>query len=292
MSFPYLGETKTLNDQTRAGLPGEFIQLTEGVTHYELGGPLDGQPVVLVHGFSVPYYVWDPTFEALCTAGFCALRYDLFGRGFSDRPRAAYDIDFFDRQLSELIEGLELSEPVNLVGLSMGGPIIANFAGRHPELVAKLVLVDPAGVPIDAPSIMKLMLIPGVGELCLGLFGSEALISSMTEDFFDPGDVKILQDGYRPQMRYKGFKRALLSTMRGDVLGDSLPLYRSIGEGDLPVMLIWGREDRTTPFAHSQLVCDAIPQIQYHPIDNAGHIPHYERPEVVNPILIEFLRKH
>lgn len=51
MSFPYLGESKELSDETRAELPGEFIQLSDGVTHYEVAGPQDGQPVVLVHGF-------------------------------------------------------------------------------------------------------------------------------------------------------------------------------------------------------------------------------------------------
>jgi len=291
MSFPYLGETKTLDKETRADLPGEFLQLSDGVTHYEMSGPSNGQTVVLVHGFSVPYYVWDPTFEALTAAGYRVLRYDLFGRGFSDRPRVRYDFDLFDRQLLELIEALGLSTPLNLIGLSMGGPIIANFADRHPELVEKLVLVDPAGVPLQAPAILKIMLLPGIGELFLGLFGSETLLKSMTEAFFDPKDVAAFQDRYRIQMQYRGFKRALLSTMRGDVLMDSLPIYRRIGQSGIPVLLLWGREDRTIPFAYSHYVVDAIPQVQFHPIEEAGHIPHYERPEVVNPLLIEFLRK-
>ncbi|MBC8508414.1 MAG: alpha/beta fold hydrolase [Chloroflexi bacterium] len=291
MSFPYLDETKTLNDETRRDLPGEFVKLSEGVTHYELGGPEDGQPVVLVHGFSVPNFIWDPTFDALTAAGLRVLRYDLFGRGFSDRPRKRYDFTLFDRQLFELVEALEIERPFSLMGLSMGGPISANFTDRHPELVAKLVLIDPAGVPIDAPFILKLMLIPGMGELFLGLFGSKALLESMTEDLYDPKDIKLLQDGYRPQMEYKGFKRALLSTMREDVLGDALPIYKRIGDSDLPVLLIWGREDRTVPFAHSQFVLDALPQAQFHPIDDTGHIPHFERPEIVNPLLIEFLGK-
>jgi len=44
------------------------------------------------------------------------------------------------------------------------------------------------------------------------------------------------------------------------------------------------------PFATSEQVRAAIPQIEFHAIDEAGHIPHYERPEAVNPILIEFFR--
>ncbi len=289
MSFPYLGETKTLNDETRANLPGEFVQLFDGVTHYELGGPADGQPLVLVHGFSVPYFVWDPTFQALTEAGFRVLRYDLFGRGFSDRPGVDYDFDLFDRQLFELVETLEVGKPFALIGLSMGGPIIADFADRHPELVDKLVLIDPGGIPIEAPPTLKLLLLPGLGELFIGLFGSGSLLKSMAEDFFDPKDIEHIQDRYRIQMQYRGFKRALLSTLRNNILGDSLPLYRRIGDQEISVLLIWGREDRTIPFAHSQAVLDAIPRARFHPIDNAGHIPHYERPEVVIPLLIDFL---
>jgi pimeloyl-ACP methyl ester carboxylesterase len=51
--------------------------LSNGVVHYELTGSEDAPVVVLVHGFSVPCYVWDPTFEALTEAGFRVLRYDL-----------------------------------------------------------------------------------------------------------------------------------------------------------------------------------------------------------------------
>src|SRR5919109_740116 len=62
--------------------------------------------VVLVHGFSVPFFIYDPTFEFLTRAGFRVLRYDLFGRGFSDRPKARYNIDLFVRQLGELLDGV------------------------------------------------------------------------------------------------------------------------------------------------------------------------------------------
>jgi len=65
-AYLYLDEEKTtLDDEIRAALPGQFVELSDGVVHYELAGPENGPTVVLVHGFSVPYYVWDPTFDAL-----------------------------------------------------------------------------------------------------------------------------------------------------------------------------------------------------------------------------------
>src|SRR3990172_6014274 len=102
--FLFDQETMTLTDEVRQKVPGSFLQLPDGVVHYELAGPppagmstsaleqvgsgpqagppptrTDVRTVVLVHGFSVPYYIWDPTFEALIEAGFRVLRYDLYG---------------------------------------------------------------------------------------------------------------------------------------------------------------------------------------------------------------------
>jgi len=76
-------EKLQLNAAVREKLPGSFVQLPDGVMHYELAGPADGRLVVLIAGFSAPYTVWDPTFAALTQAGFRVLRYDHFGRGYS-----------------------------------------------------------------------------------------------------------------------------------------------------------------------------------------------------------------
>jgi pimeloyl-ACP methyl ester carboxylesterase len=75
-------EQEELNKNTRKMLPGEFIQLSDGFTHYELDGPEEGDVIVLVHGFSTPLFIWDPTYEYLLDKGFKVLRYDLYGRGW------------------------------------------------------------------------------------------------------------------------------------------------------------------------------------------------------------------
>src|SRR3972149_4507577 len=156
MPFPYLNETRELNDLTRKEADsGAFISLSDGVTHYEISGPLHGQVVVLVHGFSVPYYIYDPTFEFLTQAGLRVLRYDLFGRGWSDRPRAKYNVHFFVKQLMDLLDAVQFGQ-VNLVGLSMGGPITTAFIDQYPGRVNKHILIDPAGAkPIDLSLIIK-----------------------------------------------------------------------------------------------------------------------------------------
>ena len=289
-TFPFLGETEELNDAARTSAPGSFVQLPDGYTHYELGGPDDGPSVVLVHGFSVPYFIWDPTFDFLTEAGFRVLRYDLFGRGYSDRPRVRYDIDLFCKQLRELLDTLGF-DGIYLIGLSLGGPISASFTARYPHRVKKLVLVDPAGArPVTFPGLLKALTTPGFSELTLALFGRGFLLKGVQSDFYDPVNVKAFVKKYMVQMKYKGFMRALLSTMRYGMLGDFSSTYRKIGELGTSTQLFWGRNDKTIPFAYNDDIRAAIPQVEFHAIEDCGHIPHYEKPEKVNPLLLEFLK--
>jgi pimeloyl-ACP methyl ester carboxylesterase len=289
-TFPYLGETKELNEATRSSLTGSFVRLSDGCTHYELGGPKEGLPVVLVHGFSVPYFIWDPTFDFLAASGFHTLRYDLFGRGFSDRPKVRYDIDLICKQLRELLDTLSLKD-IDLIGLSMGGPITGTFTTRYPEHVKKLVLIDPAGArAITFAQLLKAATTPGFGELAIGLFGRTGLSRGVKSDFYDPAHVKAFVGKYMVQMQYKGFMRALLSTMRNGMLGDFSSTYRQVGQLATPTLLFWGRDDKTVPFAQHKDLLTAIPQAKLHVFEHCAHIPHYEKPEEANPLLLEFLK--
>ena len=91
-------------------------------------------------------------------------------------------------------------------------------------------------------------------------------------------------------MQYRGFGRALRSTM---LFGSGVSLdsvYATVGNQSFPVALIWGFEDSTVSIERSPRVRDHIARIQFHPIERAAHLPHMERTDVVNPILLEFLR--
>jgi pimeloyl-ACP methyl ester carboxylesterase len=291
MTFPNFDETHELNETTRKEADGSFIALTDGVTHYELCGPENGSPVVLVHGFSTPYFIFDTTFEFLVDAGFRVLRYDLFGRGFSDRPRVDYNIHLFMRQLKDLLDALGFKQ-INLVGLSMGGPITAAFISQHPEYVIRYVLIDPAGAKrVSLSLLLETIKIPVFGELAFGLFGSVSLVKGIASDMFDSKTVEHFQNQYKIQLKFKGFKCAILSTMRNGMLESFYETYIRVGELHKPTLLFWGRQDKTIPFEHSHAVRQAIPHAEFHVIENCGHIPHYEKPEIVNPILLEFLSK-
>ncbi|MEJ5310332.1 MAG: alpha/beta hydrolase [Anaerolineae bacterium] len=285
--YRFHGETQNLDATARANAPGQFVTLTDGITHYEMAGPADGLPVVLIHGFSVPAFIWDPTFIGLADAGFRVIRYDLFGRGYSDRSDVVYNQALFDRQLGELLEALALGPAVNLVGLSMGGGIAVYFTAHHPERVRRLALIDPSGMPMRQPLPAHLLRIPLVGEWLIDHFAEKLIIMGMARDAYARAKAPELADRYREQMRYRGFKRAILSTWRHGRLFAMTDVYRAVGQQDRPVLLIWGRGDKTVPFPISEKVRQAIPQAEFHPID-AGHIPHHEKPEIVNPLLVRF----
>lgn len=281
-------ERLDLDATARQAAPGRFVTLGDGVTHYDVTGPDTGRRVMLVHGFSVPLYIWDSTTAALTAAGFRVARYDQFGRGFSDRPALPYAAELFDRQLVQLLDSLGWRDPVDIVGLSMGGPVSANFAARHRERARSLTLVDPAAgdrtippavfqVPFLGPALWQSLVVPGMAE-------------GQLTDFVEPQRWPDWPDRYRQQMRYRGFGRALHSTLlqaKGTAL-DSV--YARAGRSGIPTLLIWGTEDNTVPIRHAEAVRRAIPQARFHPIERAGHLPHMERADVVNPLLIDFLR--
>ncbi len=290
--FIFQGETRELNDAERASAGGSFVYLSQGCTHYELTGSSNTEPVGLVHGFSVPYFIWDPTFDALASAGKRVLRYDLLGRGFSDRPRVAYNISLFVRQLTELLDALHL-ERIDLVGLSMGGAIASAFTVEFPQRVRKLVLMDPIGTePMPLNWVYRAALLPGISELLLGLFGTEAMVKGVASDFFAASEIERFQSRYRVQMQYRGFKRAILSTVRNKAVHGFPAIYDQLGQLKMPVLLLWGRQDSTLPLSQSEAILRRVRRADFHIIEDAGHIPHCERPEVVNPLLLEFLDRN
>ena len=292
MSFSYRDETKELNELTRREASGAFVQLSDGFTHYELSNLGAQETVVLVHGFSVPYFIFDPTFEFLTQSGFRVVRYDLFGRGFSDRPDTRYNIDLFVRQLGDLLDALHIRRPVSLAGLSTGGPITAAFTARFAERVSKLILIDPVGArPFALSRILKVAAMPLVGETIVGLLGNAGVARRIAASSVTPENIGEFGERYLVQMQYKGFRRAILSTIRCRMLDSFLEVYERIGKMKKPVLLLWGRNDTTVPFHHSAILRAAMPEVEFHAIENSGHIPHYEKPEEVNPILFDFLKR-
>lgn len=288
-SFTLNGETIQLDDRIRSTVPGNFVHLPGGITRYELEGPPDGTPVVFINGFSIPAYLWDANFMPLASAGFRVLRFDHFGRGYSDRPDVNYDPDLFVQQLSDMLNALKITQPVHLIGSSMGGVVATIFTCRYPARVDKLVLIDPAGmmhVPAFPASALNM---PILGKLILDLFGKKLLLPSMAKDLLHPEAFPEYTSRYAPQMKIKGFRRALHSTLRSGILYHHREDYVRLSQQERSILLLWGREDQTIPLSIGEQIKAILPGAVFQIIDQAGHVPHYELPEIVNPILIEFL---
>ncbi len=282
-------EQQVLDDAARAGAPGRFVRLRDGLTHYDLAGPAGGPLVVLLSGASVPFYLWDPTRDALAASGFRVLRYDYFGRGFSDRPDIRYDLEAFDRQLTDLLEALRIRDRVHVAGCSMGGVIAASFADRHAERVRSVTLVDPAfQAAQNAPWPFR---IPGVADL-LAIVLARRMAAGELDDFLHPERHPDWVPRYEVQMRYKGFRRSILATLRGDTLERPASSFTRLVQGPLPILIVWGTADRTAPFAGAAAVRAAYPRAEFHAIEDAAHLPHIEQAALVNSILVTFLSAH
>jgi len=285
----YDQERSDLTDAVRQAAGGSYVRLPDGVAHYQVAGPDSGRVVVLVHGFSTPYYIWDPMFDDLAKAGFRVVRYDLYGRGYSDRPSVEYNADLFDRQLADLLAALKIPGPVDVAGLSMGGAVVETFANRHPDKTRSVILVDP--VASRGGRQPWTLHVPVLRDWVMTVLVAPTMAAGQLSDFHHPERFPDWPARYAVQMRYRGFRHAILSTLLASEQRDVTLEYPGVGKLGLPVLLIWGKEDHTVPFALSEGIRKAIPQAEFHPIDDAGHIPYMEQPEVVNPIVIQFLRR-
>ena len=279
-------EVNELDEATRKNAPGSFVQLTDGYTHYTLKGPDTGKVVVLVHGFSVPYYIWDSSIAYLSNAGFKVLAYDEYGRGFSDRPDKEYNADFLRKQLTELLTALNIKEVEAMAGLSFGGPVIADFVANHPDMVKKLIFIDPlypdAG-PADQPGsefFVRYMM----------AINPDKMVAGQLTDLKYPEKFPTWGDQYKVQMQYKGLRRALVSTRFHYATPDEIrENFKALDSLHKPVLLIWGKEDNTVPFRYSDSLRKAV-KTEFLPVDDAGHLPHMEKAGPVNARIIEFLK--
>ena len=289
MPFPYRGEYKKLDDDARESASGTFIELSKGLTHYRLFGPQSGKTVVFIHGIAGPLGIWQHVTDPLRRQGFQILQYDLYGRGYSDRPDGPYDIDLYINQLHDLLSGLSIELPVTLVGWSLGGMISVVYAARHPKLINRLVLIAPAGIEVSLPAISRVAIIPLLGEILMSLMGRPMLLRSLAKGLH----IKDLEGDYRSlvseQMQYRGYLRSFLSTLRHCAFKDASEDYRTVGNSRLPVLMISGSEDHSIPLSARKRIGELIPSLEYKVLPDTGHIPHFERPEEVCQLLLNFI---
>ena len=281
-------ERYTLDEAARKNVSGSFVQLTDGITHYELAGSDTGKVVVLVHGFSVPYYIWDSTFVKLVNEGYRVLRYDEYGRGFSDRPDKVYEASLLRQQLEELLTQLNIQSIHTIAGLSFGGPVVTDFAIHHPNQVDKVILVDPF-YPLESAEPTKPSYPESFMRFMMAL-SPEDMVNGQLTDLKYPERFPQWAEQYKVQMQYKGFRQALISTRLHYATPEKMRAnYKELNELHKPILLIWGKEDSTTPFNSSDELRKMV-QTEFMPVDDAAHLPHMEKASEVNARIIEFLK--
>ncbi|MFI5540955.1 alpha/beta fold hydrolase [Nocardia sp. NPDC051900] len=275
--FVARGETRRLNQNSRAGLRGDFLQCRDGVTHYELTGPIGAETVVFVGGLTIPLFYWDDLAAELLRRGFRTLTYSAYGRGYSERVRAAYDESLFVRQLTDLTERLGLYEPYHLVGTSMGALVAMAFAAQHTDRLATLTLAGPAGLQPE-PAAARLLRHERWGTVLARILGSRMLDRHLSHNVRDRQRSAALTAMVRECYQFDGSIYALAATLADFPLSARHDLYRSTGHLPVPRMLLWGDEDQVTPITSYDEVCALLAPTESHILSPCGHMVPYEEP--------------
>jgi pimeloyl-ACP methyl ester carboxylesterase len=220
-----------------------MVALSQGATAMEWHGPARGPVAVAIHGLMAPGASMAGIAAGLVEAGYRVLTYDVYGRGQSDRGPARQDRAVLVRQLSELLTATGVTDQVTLVGYSMGGAIATAFAAENPDRVKRLVLIAPAGLTrVVHPAVDLAVKVPVLGDLAFRLLGPLALRRAW------PGDdqLSVLK---RAEIGKPGFLSATLSALRGILAERQEADHRALGRADVPVIALWGQDDRVVPVA-------------------------------------------
>ncbi|MCE7872225.1 alpha/beta hydrolase [bacterium CPR1] len=246
--------------------------LLDGIkVNVERSGPLDGQPVLLLHGNGASWNAWALNLHHLGPE-WLALAPDLPGFGESDAPDHFYSIPDFARLLWKLVEG---KRPV-LVGNSLGSLIAFEMAAQG-EAAGLMLVAAPACVPDEMdPQLARLITwfdqagvpqIPNLKEL--GLVTVSA-------------DERILTLANANMARARGFLPALpaIWNYRWEMRTDQIRC---------PVCLVWGEQDGLVSRSHLERWQRALPQASTVTLARAAHGPQFDDPEGFNQALLAFL---
>lgn len=199
----------------------------------------------------------------------------------------------FVNQLDALADSLKLGDKFDLMGLSFGGFVTAQYVRQHPERVRTLTLVDPVAESRVAPLWQRTILAtPLVREWFTQVLVLPGAANGQSGDFLHPEHFPGWVDKYRPQMAYRGTGRAMIRTRAAASSVNYSAMYAAAGKTNVPVLLIWGKQDPVVAFTLADTVRSKFPSSEFLPVDSSGHLPHMEQSVVVKEKMIAFLRAH
>jgi haloalkane dehalogenase len=282
-----------------------WFQVPEGRLHYVDEGPRDGRPVVLLHGNPTWGYLWRNFIGPLAKAGFRVVVPDYLGFGRSDKPDdpSLYEIPRHAARLEQLLESLDLRN-ATVVPQDWGGPIGLAWAGRHPERIHSLAILNtiahrpPEKVKLPLP--LHLFRIPGVGELMVK--GAHAFVRGF---LFRAGIVHRERLGPDERAAYLAphptwsSRTAILVFPREIPAGPEGRVSEFLGSvherlmalKSKPVFIAWAMKDIAfLPEYLDRLWLADFPKAEVLRLPDAGHYLQEDAHEKIVPALIRFLK--
>ena len=242
-----------------------------------------GTPCLLVHGFPFDRRMWRGQLAA-----FPDLRLilpDLRGHGESEATPPPYTLVDLAEDLRQILDHLAI-EQVILGGLSMGGYVALAFAGRYPERLRALLLLD-THPKADPPEVRKSRAETAARARKEGV---AALVPELTERFVKGRDVEPETVALIRQMIASTSVEGMVGSLTAMAARpDSTPILDAI---TCPTLIVVGSEDQITPPAMAREMQAGIPGAELVEIPGAGHLAPLEAPAPVNAALRAFLDKH
>lgn len=263
----------------------------------------EGPPVLLLHGFPQNWTCWRHQLAPLVDAGFSVLAPDLRGYGRSQRPagRNAYHLRHLVADVAALVA--QSGAPrAHVIGHDWGGIIAWTFAGRHPELLDRLVILNAPHPRIYMRKVRlpRQMLrsgyvfffqLPRLPEwvLSAGRFAAvrQMLIRTPArEGAFSAAEIEEYVEGLAPP----GALTAALNYYRANF---SLQLAEMgpAALDDVKTLVIWGERDPALGVELLDGIERIVPQVQVERLADVGHWVQNEAPQEVNRLVLAFLRR-
>ncbi len=245
-----------------------------------------GTPLLFIHGFPLSKAMWLPQLEALNTS-FHIITPDLRGHGDSEAVPGPYSMELLAGDLNALLDHLGINHPVVVCGHSMGGYLTFEFFRQYPQRVAGLILTatragdDPPEGKTNREKAAQNVLQDGVTPIVEGMLPK--LISPATLDT-NPELVRNVK-GIMMGTSVEGTVGALMAMKDRP---DSTP---TLGEINIPTLVIHGREDQIIPLAEAEQMAGSIQDCEFVIFDNAGHLPNLEDQQRFNDVVWNFIQQ-
>ncbi|MBF6076188.1 MULTISPECIES: 4,5:9,10-diseco-3-hydroxy-5,9,17-trioxoandrosta-1(10),2-diene-4-oate hydrolase [Nocardia] len=262
--------------------------------HYHEAGVGNGPTIVLLHGGGPGASSWSNFARNIPVLAehFHVLAVDQPGYGRSDKPteHPQYFVHSASA-LKDLLDHLEITTRVHLLGNSLGGGAAVRFALDYPDRAGKLILMGPGGLSTNlfAPD-------PTEGVKLLSKFNYEPTRENLeaflrimvfdqslvTDELIDERFASASTPEALAATRAMGKSFASADFEKGMLWRDAYKLRQ-------PVLLIWGREDRVNPLDGALVATKLIPRAQLHVFGGCGHWAQLEKFHEFNRLAIDFL---